>query len=61
MATFEANSVVTEAASVIRNMRSGAGRLESPARALESVLVKPVFCNPYPIGRYEFYALNLSS
>lgn len=46
MATFDANSVVMEAASVIRNMSAGAGRLLRPLSALDSVFVRPVFCTP---------------
>ena len=46
MATLDANSVVIEAASVIRNMSAGAGRLLRPLNARDSVFVRPVFCIP---------------
>ena len=46
MATLDANSVVMEAASVIRNMSAGAGRLLRPLSARDSVFVRPVFCTP---------------
>lgn len=45
MATLEANSVVIDAISVIRNIKRGAGRLLRPANDRERVFVRPVFYN----------------